>query len=136
MVSTRSMSLGTILVDRAGRTVYVFAADRRGASTCAGACAAHWPFVKAPATLPSALPGVRGKLGETTRADGGHQLTIAGRPVYTFVGDTAPGQANGQGSVLDGAVWTVVSPAGKPVTGHPAASSSTSSSPGAGGYSY
>jgi predicted lipoprotein with Yx(FWY)xxD motif len=115
-VSAQATALGTILVDAKGRTVYDFANDKNGASTCSGACAANWLFVPAPAPLPKSLPGVIGQLGTTTRPDGAHQLTVAGHPVYTFVGDSAPGQTNGQGVVLNGGLWTVVSPAGAPVT--------------------
>jgi predicted lipoprotein with Yx(FWY)xxD motif len=113
-VSAQPTSLGTILVDGRGRTVYVFANDKTNASTCTGACAADWPAVQAPATLPTSLPGVSGALGLTIRSDDGHQLTVAGHPVYTFSGDSAPGQTNGQGVNLDGGVWTVVSPSGTP----------------------
>ena len=113
-VSAQPTSLGTILVDGRGRTVYVFANDKTNASTCTDACAAVWPAVPAPATPPTSLPGVTGALGMTTRSDGGHQLTVAGHPVYTFSRDSAPGQTNGQGVNLNGGVWTVVSPSGAP----------------------
>jgi predicted lipoprotein with Yx(FWY)xxD motif len=63
------------------------------------------------------LPGVSGALGSTTRSDGTEQLTVGGHPVYTFQGDSAPGQTNGQGITIDGGLWTVVSPAGAPVAG-------------------
>jgi len=113
-VSAQPTSLGTILVDGQGRTVYDFANDKTSASTCTGPCAANWPPVPAPASLPASLPGVTGKLGTTIRAGGARQLTVAGHPVYTFAGDSAAGQTNGQGKVLDGGLWTVVSPAGAP----------------------
>jgi predicted lipoprotein with Yx(FWY)xxD motif len=113
-VSAQPTSLGTILVDGRGRTVYVFANDKTNASTCTDACAAVWPAVPVPATPPTSLPGVTGALGMTTRSDGGHQLTVAGHPVYTFSGDSAPGQTNGQGVNLNGGLWTVVSPSGAP----------------------
>ena len=113
-VSAQPTSLGTIIVNSQGRTVYVFANDKTSASTCTGACAANWPFVPAPASLPVSLPGVTGKLGTTIRVGSARQLTVAGHPVYTFAGDSAPGQANGQGKVLDGGLWTVVSPTGAP----------------------
>ena len=109
-VSAQPTALGTILVDAQGRTVYDFANDKTSASSCTGACAANWPFVPAPASL----PGVTGKLGTIVRVGGTRQLTVAGHPVYTFAGDSAPGQTNGQGKVLDGGLWTVVSPAGTP----------------------
>lgn len=114
-ISAQPTSLGTILVDGKGMTVYEFANDKGSMSTCTVACAANWPFVQAPASLPASLPGVTGALGTTARPDGGaRQLTIAGHPLYTFAGDSAPGQTNGQGITLDGGLWTVVSPAGAP----------------------
>jgi predicted lipoprotein with Yx(FWY)xxD motif len=130
-VSAQPTSLGTILVDGRGRTVYVFANDKTNASTCTGACAADWPAVPAPATLPTSLPGVTGALGMTTRSDGGHQLTVAGHPVYTFSGDSAPGKTNGQGVNLNGGLWTVVSPSGAP-DANPTPVGGTTSAPGPG----
>jgi predicted lipoprotein with Yx(FWY)xxD motif len=104
--------------------------DRNSASTCSAACAANWLFVPAPAPLPASLPGVTGRLGTTTRPDGGHQLTVAGHPVYTFVGDSAPGQTNGQGITLNGGLWTVASAAGAPVTNpSPAGATQTPAGP-------
>ena len=127
-VSAQSTSLGTILVDGKGRTVYVFANDKTTTSTCTGACAADWPAVPAPTQLPASLPGVMGALGMTARSDGGHQLTVAGHPVYTFSGDSVPGQTNGQGVNLNGGVWTVVSPSGAPET-HPTPAGGTTPGP-------
>ena len=128
-VSAQPTSLGTILVDGTGRTVYVFANDKTNASTCTGACAAVWPAVPAPATLPTSLPGVTGALGMTTRSDGGDQLTVAGHPVYTFSADSAPGQTNGQGINLNGGLWTVVSPSGAP-DANPTPAGGTTPAPG------
>jgi predicted lipoprotein with Yx(FWY)xxD motif len=113
-VSAQSTSLGTILVNGKGRTVYVFANDKANVSNCNGSCAADWPPVPAPSPLPSSLSGVTGALGTVTRSDGSHQLSIAGHPVYTFSGDSAAGQTNGQGINLNGGLWTVVTPAGAP----------------------
>ena len=127
-VSAQPTSLGTILVNGQGRTVYVFANDKTTASTCNGACAADWPPVTAPSPLPTSVPGVSGALGSTTRSDGSHQLTVAGHPVYTFSGDSAAGQTNGQGITLNGGLWTVVSPAGAPEA-HPAGAATTASVP-------
>jgi predicted lipoprotein with Yx(FWY)xxD motif len=115
VLKTASTSIGTVLVDGNGRTVYEFANDRGSTSTCTGACASDWPPVAAPTSLPSSLPGVSGHLGTTTRDDGSRQLTVAGHPVYTFSGDTGPGQTNGQGIRLNGGLWTAVSPSGEPV---------------------
>jgi predicted lipoprotein with Yx(FWY)xxD motif len=115
-LATAPSSFGTIVVDDRGRTVYDFANDTGGTSTCTGGCAAIWPPVVAPDPLPGSLPGLSGPLGSTTRSDGTRQLTIAGHPLYTYSGDDAPGQTTGQGVNLNGGVWTVVSPAGSPVT--------------------
>jgi predicted lipoprotein with Yx(FWY)xxD motif len=133
LLSAQATSLGTILVDGKGRTVYEFANDQAGQSTCTGGCAANWPFVPAPAMLPTSLPAVTGKVGTTTRSDGARQLTIAGHPVYTFAGDSAPGQTNGQGITLDGGLWTVASPAGAPLT-NPSPAGGPTRPPGGLGY--
>jgi predicted lipoprotein with Yx(FWY)xxD motif len=125
VVTTASTSLGTILVDGTGRTVYDFANDTGTASTCNGSCAAVWHPVVSPATLPTPPAGVTGRLGSTTRSDGSSQLTVAGHPVYTFTGDGGPGETKGQGVRLNGGLWTVVSPAGSPVTDTAPSSSST-----------
>ncbi|MGX7680743.1 COG4315 family predicted lipoprotein [Jatrophihabitans sp. DSM 45814] len=117
VVSAQSSSLGTILVDGSNRTVYVFANDTANTSNCNAACAADWPPVAAPTPLPTSVAGVTGMLGSITRSDGSKQLTVATHPVYTFAGDSAPGQTKGQGVNLNGGVWTVVSPAGAPVSG-------------------
>jgi len=125
-VSAQPTSLGTILVDGKGKTVYDFAADKGTTSTCTGGCASVWPPVPAPNPVPKSLPGVTGPIGTTARQDGTHQLTVGGRPVYTFSGDSSPGQTNGQGQVLNGGLWTVVSPAGAPLAN---AGSGTNSGP-------
>jgi predicted lipoprotein with Yx(FWY)xxD motif len=119
VVNAQSTSLGTILVDGKGRTVYVFANDKANASNCDAVCAADWPPVPAPTPLPASLTGVSGTLGMINRSDGSHQLSVAGHPVYTFSGDSAAGQTNGQGINLNGGLWTVVLPSGAPDP-HPA----------------
>jgi len=116
-ITAQSTSLGVILVDGGGRTLYEFANDTNGTSACTGQCAANWPPVPAPSPMPASEPGVTGQLGVITRDDGTSQLTVAGHPLYTFAGDTAPGQTNGQGKTLDGGLWTVASAAGAPVAG-------------------
>jgi predicted lipoprotein with Yx(FWY)xxD motif len=127
-VSAQSTSLGKILVDGTGRTVYVFANDKANSSTCDGACAADWPPVPAPSSLPTSLAGVTGALGEATRSDGSRQLTVAGHPLYRFSGDSSAGQTHGQGLTLNGGLWTVVSPAGTPET-KPAGAASSANGP-------
>ncbi|WP_433279383.1 COG4315 family predicted lipoprotein [Pseudonocardia xinjiangensis] len=130
LVGPQPSALGTILVDGEGRTLYMFSNDPGNVSVCADSCAQDWPFVPAPSPLPAFLPGVTGSLGRTIRPDGGEQLTVDGHPVYTFAGDTAPGQTNGQGKVVDGGLWSVVSPEGRPVRSPEAAAAPANSSIG------
>lgn len=103
--------LGSILVDDAGRTLYLYTRDKGGRSACHGVCAKVWP----PALVrgaPVAGPGVeRAKLAVTGRA-GSSQLVYAGHPLYRALGDTRPGQTNGEG--LFG-VWYVLSPSGRAI---------------------
>lgn len=128
LLAAAQTSLGSVLVDGQGRTVYMFAADKNGKSVCDGSCATYWPPVPAPTTLPASLPGVTAKLGTTTRGDGSMQLTVGGRPVYTYVGDKAPGATAGQGTNLSGGLWWVLTPAGA-VDKAKSGSASSSSSP-------
>jgi len=128
LVGPQPTSLGTVLVDGEGRTLYEFAGDPQNKSACTGACAQNWRFVPAPSPLPAFMPGVMGALGSTARPEGTQQLTIAGHPVYTFAGDVAPGQTNGQGRVVDGNVWSAVSATGTPVQSSPAAAGPVSTS--------
>jgi predicted lipoprotein with Yx(FWY)xxD motif len=114
----------TVLTNAKGFTVYSFAPDNSTTSKCNGACAQAWPPVKGPA---KAGPGVTGKLATLKRSDGSIQATYNGHPLYTFTADTAPGQANGNGSTAFGGVWKEITPTGK------AAPTSTSSG---GGYGY
>ena len=116
VVSVRSTPLGSILVDSAGKTIYVFAIDSPNHSACTGACLSYWPIVTAPTTIPTSVPGVTAKLGSFTRPDGKKQLTVNSLPVYTFSADSGPGKTSGQGKNLNGGLWWVVSPAGTPIT--------------------
>jgi predicted lipoprotein with Yx(FWY)xxD motif len=99
----------TVLADANGRTLYWFAPDTAARSACYGSCAAYWPPVKGPAT---AGPGVTGKLTVLTRSDGSVQAAYDGHPLYTYVGDSAPGQANGNGLNLNGGLWHEVTTSG------------------------
>jgi len=99
----------TVLADANGRTLYSFAPDTAARSACYGSCAAYWPPVKGPA---AAGPGVSGKLSVLTRSDGSVQAAYDGHPLYTYVGDSAPGQANGNGLNLNGGRWHEVAASG------------------------
>ena len=109
--------LGKILVDSRGRTLYVLSSDSARKSTCFGACAENWPPLRA-SRKPTVGKGLKAsKVGTIRRRDGKPQVTYNRHPLYRFVGDTKPGQTNGQGIVAFGGRWTVVSPAGRPVKG-------------------
>ena len=99
----------TVLADANGRTLYWFAPDTAARSACYGSCAAYWPPVKGPAT---AGPGVTGKLSVLIRSDGSVQAAYDGHPLYTYIGDSAPGQANGNGLNLNGGLWHEVTASG------------------------
>jgi predicted lipoprotein with Yx(FWY)xxD motif len=99
-------TLGTFAVDTNSRTLYVFANDQPGVSNCVDACAQNWLPLLVPADISVVADGyLPGTLGTIQRADGTTQVTHDGRPLYTFVNDAAPGDANGNG--VDG-VWSVV----------------------------
>ena len=117
-----------VLTNAKGFTVYSFALDTASRSNCNGSCAQYWAPVKGPET---AGPGVTGKLATITRSDGSIQTTYNGHPLYTYVSDTAPGQAKGNGVNLSGGVWHEVTVSGAAA---PAVHSSSSSS--GGGYGY
>jgi predicted lipoprotein with Yx(FWY)xxD motif len=98
----RTIGSAQVLTNSAGLTLYWFAPDTSTTSKCTGSCATYWPPVKGPATAGS---GVTGTLGVITRPDGTMQATYNGHPLYTYAGDSAPGQANGNGKNLSGGVW-------------------------------
>ena len=109
-INVRSTQLGDVLVDAQGRTLYGFTDDANGTPTCSGACAKAWPAEKASDT-PVAGDGIDGKLLTTVDGtDGGQQLKVGKWPVYTFAGDAAPGDTNGQGSANK---WFVIGADGK-----------------------
>jgi len=99
----------SVLTNSKGLTLYVFAPDPRDKSTCYGSCAVYWPPVPGPV---SGAPGVTGQFGTTTRTDGTKQATYNGRPLYTYVADSAPGQAHGNNINLNGGLWFDVKVAG------------------------
>ncbi|KAE8762744.1 COG4315 family predicted lipoprotein [Georgenia thermotolerans] len=120
-ISTASTSLGTILVDEDGKTLYVFAQDSPGKSTCEGQCLAAWPPVKGPAKAGNGADAAL--LGTTQRSDGSTQVTYKDAPLYYYAADQKPGDTTGQGV---GGVWWVVSPQGQPITGKAPASTGSS----------
>jgi predicted lipoprotein with Yx(FWY)xxD motif len=129
-------SLGKVLVDGTGMTVYLLTADRPGKSTCDSTCLSLWPPV--PALAKGMKPaGVTGALGTATATSGQPMQTVGGWPLYTFVEDKAPGDITGQGMKNFGGTWYAVSPSGQPVKAAPSASgSSGSGSSGSGSSGY
>lgn len=123
-------SLGSILVDAQGRTLYLFRADTGPTSTCTGACATAWPPLTVTGAPSVGAGGNAALVGTTTRSDGSTQVTYNGHPLYRFSGDSGAGTTNGEGVSAFGALWYVVSPSGNQVTGSSASSSSSSSSLG------
>jgi predicted lipoprotein with Yx(FWY)xxD motif len=116
-VSATSTSLGMILVDGSGRTLYLFEKDQPNQSACAGACAAAWP-VDPTSGAPKAGSGATASmLGTIKRSDGSTQVTYNKHPLYYYSGDSQTGQHNGQGLNAFGAAWFAVTPAGGAVTG-------------------
>jgi predicted lipoprotein with Yx(FWY)xxD motif len=94
-----------LLTNARGLTLYWFAPDTSAKSACYGSCAAYWPPVTG---SPSAGPGVTGKLGTITRTGGAVQATYDGHPLYTYIGDSAPGQDSGNNLNLNGGLWHIV----------------------------
>ena len=101
-LKTAKISGITVLTNANGLTLYWFAPDTPATSKCTGSCTAYWPPVTG---NPKAGPGVTGKLGTIRRPGGGLQATYDGHPLYTYVGDDGPGQANGDHLNLNGGLW-------------------------------
>jgi predicted lipoprotein with Yx(FWY)xxD motif len=116
-VSSRMTSLGRVLVDGNGMTIYLFEKDKGTTSMCDASCAKFWPPVTTTGA-PKAGSGVTAAmLGTTKRADGTTEVTYNGHPLYLYTGDKKPGDVTGQGLNAFGALWYVVSPAGNEVVG-------------------
>lgn len=124
--------LGTVLANPDGFTLYAFTNDTDGESTCYDACADLWPAVSADTPIGSDLDA--SLFGSTTRTDGSEQLTADGRPLYTYLPDTNPGDTTGQG--FNG-VWFVVGSDGSLIGGPEAGLDEvTTQTTGAYGYDY
>ncbi len=120
-LSTMKVSGATLLTNAKGLTLYWFVPDTSTTSKCNGACAKYWPPVPGGVT---AGTGVTGTLGTITRSNGTKQATWNGHPLYTYVGDTAPGMAKGNGLNLSGGVWHDIVLTGKADPAPKASSSS------------
>jgi predicted lipoprotein with Yx(FWY)xxD motif len=119
-LKTHSTSVGNVLVDAKGRTIYELVGDTATNQTCDKSCQAFWPPV----------------------TSGGSQIVVNGHPAFTFVMDTKSGQILGQGSKDTWGTWWVLDSSGNPITGAgvttpQSPSTATSSSTGSGsGYGY
>ena len=114
-VSLRKTDLGTILVNARGHTLYLFAKDKGGRSSCNGSCASFWPPLLSRGK-PTAGLGVRKSLlGTTRRSNGSMQVTYNKHPLYTYALDRGAGQTKGEGNSLFGARWWAVSANGRAV---------------------
>jgi predicted lipoprotein with Yx(FWY)xxD motif len=132
-VGVASSSLGSILVDSTGRTLYLFKADVGTNSACAGACATAWPPLLATGKPTAGVGLTASRLGTITRSGGSRQVTYNGHPLYLFIKDQKPGDTNGQGVTAFGAAWFALSPAGNQISSTPPSSGGGASS-GGGGY--
>ena len=114
-IGVESTGLGDVLVDRQGRTLYLFERDSGTTSACTGACAVNWPPLRVHGTPLVGSGAKPSDVGTTARPDGKDQLTYNGHPLYTFVNDKQPGDTNGEGINAFGGSWFVISPAGDKV---------------------
>jgi len=116
LVTAKRSSFGRIVFDGRGFVLYGFTRDRRGKSTCVGACVRAWPpyIVKSTPHAGSRVVGAR--LGRIKRPDGRLQATYYGHPLYYYVGDRRPGQILCQNVSEFGGFWRVVRPNGSLVT--------------------
>jgi len=109
-VETAQSSLGPILTDQNGRTLYAFVNDKGGTSSCTGDCIATWPALVSRQPVTAGTGAEKSLLAQTTRTEGTAQATYNNWPLYYYVGDVGPGDVDGQG--VDGA-WFVVGTDGK-----------------------
>ncbi len=108
-VQLRHTSLGSILVNSSGRTLYEFTRDHAGKNTCAAirGCSAVWPPLKA-SGRPTAGSGIKASL--LSSRDG--QVTYAGHPLYTYSGDSGPGKTSYVGVQQFGGTWDAINASG------------------------
>ncbi len=106
LVKSASNSLGTILVDNQGMTLYHLSGEQNGKFICTStACLGVWHPLIAPSS--GAPSGEVGSLGTVKRPEGTVQITFKGEPLYTFTGDQQSGETKGQG-IKDVGTWSVV----------------------------
>jgi predicted lipoprotein with Yx(FWY)xxD motif len=114
-VAVRSTSLGDVLVDADGRTLYLFEADKPDKSNCSSACLSIWPPVTAAAKPMAGTGALPGKIGTIPAGGGKRQVTYKHHPLYLYAGDQKPGDTTGQGLKQFGAEWYVLAPTGEKI---------------------
>jgi predicted lipoprotein with Yx(FWY)xxD motif len=121
IASATIAKLGPVLVNAQGRTLYIFVPDKDKNVTCTGGCAAIWPPAFVPSGAKAAATGAvkQSLVGSDPDPAGGHVITYAGWPLYTYVADSASGAATGQAINLNGGLWYVISPSGKVIKTKP-----------------
>ena len=126
-VQSGDTPLGKVLVSPSGLTLYGLMKDTKTNSTCVGACARVWPPVLVDKGWTVASGVDRSLFGTIVRKDGRRQLVAGQWPLYTFSGDTKPGDVNGEGS---GGIWFAVGTTGKLVKSAPSSSTTPPASSG------
>jgi predicted lipoprotein with Yx(FWY)xxD motif len=114
-VSLKKTTLGMILVNGRGRTLYAFTKDSRNKDRCVttSGCTSTWPVVTSHGK-PQGGPGVKGSMLSTIKLPGGsRQVTYAGHPLYTYVGDSSAGATDYVGISAFGGTWLAMNSAGK-----------------------
>jgi predicted lipoprotein with Yx(FWY)xxD motif len=137
-VATSTVSgMGDVLVDSSGSTLYTNNLDRRTKIACTGQCLTEWVPLAAPARGEPSSGSTGANLGTVKRPDGSSQVTLEGKPLYTFVED-GPGEATGDGfsDSFGGTsfVWTAARAGGNSSGSAPPATTTQSS--GGGGSMY
>jgi predicted lipoprotein with Yx(FWY)xxD motif len=131
---THSTTEGTVLTNARGKTLYWFARDTPTMSNCTGSCPGAWPPVLGQPAAAAGTTLAKG-FGTITRSGGAVQATYAGHPLYTYIGDTSPGQFTGNALNAFAGLWWAMTPSGAKLVGPtPSKSASSSSSGGGNGY--
>ncbi|MBI3428701.1 MAG: hypothetical protein HY050_01295 [Actinobacteria bacterium] len=112
-IKVGTTKLGKIVVNGKGMSAYFYDLDKAnsGKSACSGVCLSYWPPILSGSAKPNVL-GISGRVSTITRSKGKRQITINGRPIYTYALDKAPGDVNGQGAQ---GIWHVLSAAGREI---------------------
>ena len=108
-------SLGKVIANAKGRTLYLFRGDSGTKSACYGRCAQYWPPLLTTGKPVAAGGALASLLGTAKRKDGTTQVTYKGHPLYTFAEDKQAGQTTGEGSDGFGAHWYALAPSGSTI---------------------